>query len=183
MPSEDAHDPRVTGESSPEPSAGWQRLDPRKIELDRAVGWIVTAVLSAGWLFGSIIIGLGSDDAPAWLRAGLLLLWLPFTVAIGLLSYRWPPLEYRHARYRIDELLIEIESGVVWRTSITVPRSRVQHLDVTQGPLQRRYGLGVLSIYTAGTEHSQVTVPGLGYEVAQTLRDRLLPRDAQLDGV
>lgn len=170
-------------ERTPEPSDDWRRLDVRKIELDRAVGWIVTAVLSFGWLFVALIVALISDDAPGWLRMALAILWLPFTAGIALLSYKWPVVEYRHCRYRIDEQLIEIESGVVWRTSIAVPRSRVQHLDVTQGPVQRRYGLGVLSIYTAGTEHSLVTLPGLAYEVAQHLRDRLLPRDAQVDGV
>jgi membrane protein YdbS with pleckstrin-like domain len=169
-------------ESAPEP-AEWHQLDPRKIQLDRITGWITTAVLSFGWLFATTIVALVSDDAPTWLRWALILLWPLFTVAVALLSYRWPPIEHRHARYRIDDELIEIQRGVVWRASIAVPRSRVQHLDVTQGPLQRRYGLGVLVIYTAGTEHSQVALDGLSYEVAQTLRDRLLPRDAQIDGV
>lgn len=181
--SDDGADSTVTVENPPEARDEWHRLDVRKIDLDRAVGSIVTAVLSFGWLCAALIIGLVSDGAPGWLRLGLAMLWPPFTAGIALLSYRWPVLEYRHSRYRIDEQLIEIETGVLWRTSIAVPRSRVQHLDVTQGPLQRRYGLGVLSIYTAGTEHSLVTLPGLAYEIAHRLRDRLLPRDAQVDGV
>jgi hypothetical protein len=41
----------------------------------------------------------------------------------------------------------------------------------------------VLSIYTAGTEHSMVTLDGLAYETAQQLRDQLLPRDSAVDGV
>jgi hypothetical protein len=163
--------------------AGWRRLDPRKIDLDRAAGWITTAVLSFGWMIMSTIVALVSDDAPGWLRLALPALWLPFTAGVALLSYRWPPVAHRHARYRIDEQLIEIQRGVVWRISIAVPRSRVQHLDVSQGPIQRRYGLGVLSIYTAGTEHSMVTLDGLAYETAQHLRDLLLPRDSAVDGV
>ena len=171
-------------EGDAEPAAAeWHQLDPRKIDLDRSVGWITTAVLSLGWLFAATIVALVSDDAPAWLRVALFVLWPLFTIGLAVLSYRWPVVEHRRARYRIDDLLIEIQSGVLWRTSIAVPRSRVQHLDVTQGPLQRRYGLGVLSIYTAGTEFSQVSLPGLAYEVAQSLRDRLLPRDAPVDGV
>lgn len=165
------------------PDADWRKLDPRKIDLDRVVGWITTGVLSLGWLFAATIVGLVSDDAPAWLRLSLLALWLPFTGGVGLLAYRWPPVEYRHARYRIDEQLIEIQRGVIWRISIAVPRSRVQHLDVSQGPIQRQYGLGVLSIYTAGTEHSMVTLDGLAHEIAQQLRDQLLPRDSPADGV
>lgn len=163
-------------------SAEWHRLDPRKIDVDRIAGVMWTAFLSFWWLFAAAIVGLFSD-APAWAGIGLAVLWLPFTVGVGLFSYRWPVIVYRHARYRIDDQLIEIETGVLWRAAIAVPRSRVQHLDVTQGPLQRRYGLGILSIFTAGTEHSQVALPGLAYETAQSLRDRLLPRDTQVDGV
>jgi membrane protein YdbS with pleckstrin-like domain len=161
---------------------GWQQLDPRKIGLDRDVGWIVTAVLSVAWLVAVAILSL-IDNAPGWLWWAVALLWVPFTVAIGLLLYRWPPLEYRHSRYRVDDELIEIERGVVFRTAIAVPRSRVQHLDVTQGPLMRRYGLAQLSIYTAGAEFSQVALGGLAFEVAHALRDRLLPRGARADGI
>lgn len=161
---------------------GWRQLDVRKIDLDRSVGWIVTAVLSLAWLLGLGILSL-IDDLPAWVWWTGALLWLPFTGGIALLSYRWPPLEYRRSRYRVDEELIEIERGVVWREWIAVPRSRVQHLDVSQGPMMRRYGLAALSIYTAGTDYSLVALPGLSYEVAQVLRDRLLPRDTKADGV
>lgn len=161
----------------------WHQLDPRKIQLDRITGWITSAVLSLGFLFGASIFALAGDDVPWLIRIGVLILWLPLTIGLAVLAHVWPPVEYRHARYRIDDELIEIQRGVIWRASIAVPRSRVQHLDVTQGPLQRQFGLGVLVIYTAGTEHSQVTLGGLAHEVAQALRDRLLPRDAQIDGV
>lgn len=160
----------------------WRQLDARKIDLDREVGWVVTAILSMAWLVGLGVLSL-IDNAPGWLWWAAALPWAPFTVSVAVLSYRWPPLEYRHARYRIDEELVEIERGVIFRTSIAVPRSRVQHLDVSQGPLMRRHGLGQLSIYTAGTEYSLVALPGLAYDVAQSLRDRLLPRGARVDGV
>lgn len=173
----------MTAGTAVEPEHDWRRLDVRKIELDRAVGWIVTAVLSFAWLFAALIVWLIGDDVPDVVRMALAVFWLPFTVGIGVLTYRWPVLVYQNSRYRIDEQLIEIETGVLWRASIAVPRSRVQHLDVTQGPLQRRYGLAVLSIYTAGTQHSEVHLPGLSHEIAQWLRDRLLPRDSQPDGV
>jgi membrane protein YdbS with pleckstrin-like domain len=54
-----------------------------------------------------------------------------------------------------------------------VPASRVQHLDLKRGPLQRRYGLATLVIHTAGTRHSAVAVSGLDAADAERLRDRL----------
>ena len=172
----------MEADAASQPETDWQRLDPRKIDLDRDVGWIVTIVLSLGWLMLIGVLSL-SDDFPASVWWIVVALWAPFTVAIAVLSFQWPPLEYRYSRYRIDDELIEIERGVVFRKSIAVPRSRVQHLDVSQGPLMRRYGLGQLAIYTAGTEHSEVSLPGLAFEQAQSLRDRLLPKDARADGV
>ena len=46
---------------------GWRQLDPRKIDLDREVGWIVTAILSMAWLvvLGVVTYGVwwGIDNA------------------------------------------------------------------------------------------------------------------------
>ncbi len=62
---------------------------------------------------------------------------------------------------------------MLWQIVTHVPRSRVQHTDVSQGPLERRYGLGTLVVYTAGTNHARVALPGLAHEVARALRDEL----------
>ena len=58
-----------------------------------------------------------------------------------------------------------------------VPRSRVQHTDVSQGPLERRYGVGTLVIHTAGTDDAVVTQRGLTHGTALAIRDHLLPRE------
>jgi hypothetical protein len=70
---------------------------------------------------------------------------------------------------------LQIRRGVFWRTVIDVPRSRVQHTDVSQGPLERRFGLGALVVYTAGTDHSRVDLRGLSHDTAFAIRDHLLP--------
>ena len=91
------------------------------------------------------------------------------------LSHRWPEIAYRHTFYRVDPQGIEIRRGVVWRRTINVPKSRVQHTDVSQGPLQRTYALGTLVVYTAGTDHAKVELPGLSHARAMRIRDHLLP--------
>lgn len=154
-----------------------RRLDPRVIALDRMVGWIVSASVSAGLFAGVIIFWLASSLG----ASGLLVLgsaWLVVSALIAWLMYRWPPLHYRYTSYTLDARGIEIRTGVYWRTVVAVPRSRVQHIDVSQGPLERSYGLGTLIIYTAGTAHSQVGLSGLDHPVALALRDHLLPTGA-----
>lgn len=75
-----------------------------------------------------------------------------------------------------------IRRGVWWRAEIFVPRARIQHTEVNQGPLDRRWGMASLSLHTAGTRLEHITLPGLPRAVAERLRDELLDRRAHADG-
>ena len=154
------------------------QLDPRVIPVRRIGGAIVVVVvaISSLWLLlGAWMAAWFQGDATP---TGLLLLLPLWAGAMGALAwhfYRWPPLAYRFASYRLDQQGIEIRSGVYWRRVVNVPRSRVQHTDVSQGPLQRSYGLGTLVVYTAGTDHARVELSGLDHTRALRLREHLLP--------
>jgi hypothetical protein len=170
-------EPRLESPAEPGPElSGERRLDPRYVSLQRGVGWIVTASMSAGLLVAVAITWLAADDLPRWASLLLLPAWLFFTLAIGWVFHTWPEVHYRHTSYTLDAEGIEIRTGVWWRDVISVPRSRVQHIDVSQGPMERSYELGRLVLYTAGTDHSRVELPGLSYAVAFSLRNHLLPR-------
>jgi uncharacterized protein len=149
-------------------------LDPRVIPLQRTSGWISACVLGTlsflvlaiTWVTG------GPTVTGLFVRvAG----WMAAVAALGWHAHLWPAIEFRHTRYRVDRQCIEIGRGVFWRTVTTVPRSRVQHTDVSQGPLERRWGLGTLVIYTAGTDHARVTLAGLEHSRALRIREHLLP--------
>jgi membrane protein YdbS with pleckstrin-like domain len=150
-----------------------QQLDPRVIPMQRIGAWIFSAVLATGSLIA--VISAAANDRSTMALAGLGLLWIAGNGALAWHGQRWPAIEYRHVFYRIDDQGIEIRRGVYWRQVINVPRSRVQHTDVSQGPLERRFGLGTLVIYTAGTDHAKVTLAGLDHGVALRLREQLMP--------
>lgn len=153
-----------------------QQLDPRFVTAERLSGWITFAVFAACW---------GAVLPVAWLAGALDPLWRALALGGGglvaallvALATVWPPVSYRHAWYALDDAGIEIGRGVIFRRVTLVPRSRVQHTDVTQGPIERRFGLGTLVIHTAGTEFARVVLPGLAHETAMALRDALLPKD------
>ena len=152
-------------------------LDPRYIDLQRQVGWITSAVLTALAMLGLAVVLLVSD---AITRLGVTLVATGVVVALALLTWflqRWPAIDYRYASYRVDQAGLEIRGGVYFRHVINVPRSRVQHTDVSQGPVERKYGLATLAIHTAGTEHARVELSGLPHDIAVAIRDHLLPRD------
>lgn len=148
-----------------------RQLDPNTIRVERTASWIFSAIVG---LFLLIQLIVNSFGGPWRIALGLAL-----TIGVGgflaWLSHRWPEISYRHTFYRVDTQGIEIRRGVLWRRTITVPKSRVQHTDVSQGPLQRTYALGTLVVYTAGTDHAKVELPGLSYARAIRIRDHLLP--------
>jgi membrane protein YdbS with pleckstrin-like domain len=150
-----------------------RRLDPRSITVQRLAGAITTAVISLMGLVGVVIVLVASS--PTWLR-GLLWLggWFVISAGLGLFALLWPPVRYRHVAYRLDGNGIQIRKGVLWRSTVNVPHSRVQHTDVQQGPIERSFGLATLLIHTAGTQHAVIPLSGLGHEVALAIRDYLL---------
>lgn len=153
-------------------------LDPRYIDVRRMTGLISTAVMSVGLFVALAILGLSLR--PGWRVAVLGAAgWLVATLLLAAWQWYWPTVLYRYARYRVTDADIEIHRGVIWRRIINVPRSRVQHTDVSQGPLERSYELSTLIMHTAGTEHSRVALPGLARPDALALRDQLLPRDGR----
>jgi uncharacterized protein len=152
-------------------------LDPRVISLNRTIAAIVGVVIAGIHLIVAATLaltrGLHADTIVVSLA------WFPLTALLVWLTVRWPHIDYRYWRYRVDDNGIEIWSGVIWRLAVAVPRSRVQHIDVSQGPIERSSGLATLSIHTAGTQYSKVDLPGLDHAVALAVRDALLPKDAE----
>ncbi|WP_431782573.1 PH domain-containing protein [Streptomyces chumphonensis] len=103
---------------------------------------------------------------PVWALPALL--W-PAVAAWGwyALGRNWR--SWRYAE-RADDLLIS--RGVLWRETTVVPYGRMQLVEVTSGPVERRYGLARLQLHTAAAT-TDAAVPGLVPAEAERLRDRL----------
>jgi membrane protein YdbS with pleckstrin-like domain len=142
------------------------RLHPDQVKVLRIRAVLVAAV--------ALIVALAFDLS--LLRATPLRLGLfPGAVAaIGLvLAILLPARRYRAWGYDEREDEIVIANGIMVRTETIVPFGRVQHIDIAQGPLERRFSLGTLILHTAGTRGASVPLPGLGLGEAERLRDRI----------
>ena len=64
--------------------------------------------------------------------------------------------------------------GLFWHKTVILPIRRVQHVEVTSGPLQRRFGLASLKFYTAGGASVDLKIEGLLVNDAERLRDAIL---------
>ncbi len=148
-------------------------LDPASVTASRLAGAIGIAVGASSALAAILVAAVATPlggPAAAGLGAAVLVL----SAAGAAACYLWPAVRYRHIRYRLDAHGVTIRRGVVWRTVTSVPTSRVQHTDVSRGPVERYFDLATLVIHTAGTRDASVALSGLGHREAVALRDRLI---------
>lgn len=157
-------------EPTPEPIATipegeWQPLPPRALHL-----FVIANVLGFGLLALGALIPIGLLMPSRSLALVAALFELTALPAFGVWLARK---QYQYTRWKLDEDGFALRRGNLWRSETRVPASRVQHLDLKHGPLERRYRLATLVVHTAGTRDSAVSVTGLDEDDAARLRDRL----------
>ena len=153
---------------------GWQPL-PARARLLFLLGrmpWLALAGAIAGSSIGRIAV-LMLEASPQMTRVAPLV-----SAALGLLvgaglGYWLGRKQYRHTYWRLDAEGLALRRGRLWQRETRVPVTRVQHLDLKRGPLQRRRHLATLTVHTAGTRNHAVVVPNIDLDDAEHLRDRL----------
>ena len=83
---------------------------------------------------------------------------------------------HRFKSYALRERDILYRSGWIWRSETVIPFNRVQHCEVSQGPIEKRLGLATLKVFTAGGQSADLAIPGIGHEAANKLKDYLIKR-------
>ncbi len=84
-----------------------------------------------------------------------------------------PARKYARWGYRMSSDRLRVVRGYLFYSDTIVPFSRVQHIDVEQGPIQRSYGLATLTVHTAGNYNNTVSLPGLLHSDALGMRDAI----------
>jgi uncharacterized protein len=153
-----------------------RKLDPRFIPAEAFANWITTAVL-AGLSPPVLLVLWAVNWLPTWGLALGLAVALVLTLFLVWLTPRHPRWIYNNTHYVVRPDGVEIHRGIFWKHIINVPRSRVQHTDVSQGPVLRRFGLATLKIHTAGLHFASVELAGISHDTAIAIRDFLLHRD------
>lgn len=111
-----------------------------------------------------------------WVAVGALIVIIYGVVRIIVI----PGLAFSRWRYAVNQEEVDLVHGVIIRHSSIIPLVRVQHVDTTQGPILRAFGLASVNIATAADAHE---IPGLLLDEADALRDQVavLARIAQED--
>ena len=147
-------------------------------KLDRRVVsvWRWTTVL---WGAAGVVVtaGVGWTTLHHFTQLWIL---LPAVVLLGtaLAAWRGPPAVWSHWSYELTDDALELSHGVWFREHSVVPWSRVQHVDISHGPLDRRFGLAQLKIHTASAK-TDAKLPGVDAAEAERLRLDILERYRQ----
>jgi uncharacterized protein len=155
----------------------WQALPLKARGIFVLVGVAWSAVIGGAIALVASVIALTKYDSWIWISFMVVLLASAF-VCFGILLGRS---QWKHTRWRLDQEGLHIQRGRWFKRETLVPHSRVQHLDLERGPLERRRGLATLIVHTAGTRTQAVSVPSLLDEQAVALRNAMVPRDSQVD--
>lgn len=163
--------PNENGDETLPAAAPSTPLHPDQVKVIRIRTAIAAAILVAGAFIADL--PLREAGVPPYALPGLVLL-LALAASIVL-----PGRRYRAWGYAEGEEELAIGRGMLVRVRTIVPFGRVQHIDVAQGPIERRFGLATLVLHTAGTRGAAVPLPGLEQELAEAMRDRIRARIRQ----
>jgi membrane protein YdbS with pleckstrin-like domain len=144
------------------PGERWVGVSPRLRDMRRTVLAIAAAVVVAGVAIG--FTAAGSISGAVMGAVGVILLAAAAFVIVGRNYDSWGYAE------RAEDLLVT--HGVMFRRLVVVPYGRMQLVDVTAGPLERKFGIATLRLHTAAAG-TDARIHGLTPPEATRLRDRL----------
>jgi len=109
---------------------------------------IVVAVGFLWWMVPVVVFVVLSYEM--WIGVVVTLsCFVPLLFAAGITLY-WIPKFHSSITYVLEDDKITVTRGVWWKTKSFVPHNRITNISIYQGPISRHYGLGKLSIQTAG---------------------------------
>ena len=154
----------------------WQPLSPSFVttcQLGATALWLgIGATIAVAHLVYN------ASDAPSPIPTGVVLaVWAAF-VLLAAWAIAWPVIDVPRRGYVVRDMDIAFRKGVLWRTTVVVPYSRVQHAETGNGPIDRFFDLSYLVVYTAGGVNTKIE--GLHSSVAERLRGHVLMRAREL---
>ena len=108
--------------------------------------------------------------------------WIPLAIMAGILALTligvvFTILGVKNIGYQVRQHDLSYRHGVLVKTVETVPFVRVQHARVTQGPIQRAFGIASLAVNSAGPD---LNISGLAFDDAERMRSIVVERAGEL---
>jgi uncharacterized protein len=137
-------------------------LDPAHVKLLR----VQAAIMALPFMIASLVL-----ESAELVPTGAFV--VPVLLAAAWAIARVPLRRHAARGYDLGTDRLRVARGLWFRSDTVVPFGRVQHIDVTQGPLERLFGLATLVVHTAGTHNASVPLPGLAQADAAAMRESI----------
>ena len=95
---------------------------------------------------------------------------------LAIYSLLWPGIAVPRRGYALRDKDILFRKGVLWQSVTAVPFNRIQHVETSSTPLDRKFGLATLQLFTAGGSSGDLKIDGLGEDIAEQLRVCILDK-------
>ena len=101
----------------------------------------------------------------AGLIAAAVLIILAVTAVIAV-----PKMRCERYKYVVNDEVIRVRAGLIWISETIIPMERLHKIEVSQGPVDRMFGLASIKVTTAGGDG---TIKFLSEEETSQLAERL----------
>ena len=136
--------------------------------IEALIGWLVILIpltVLTFW-FDNILV-------PIWI--------LPLVSSLALLSCLYAYWSAKSRGYILREHDVLYKEGVWWRKRTGVSFKRIQHIDVTHGPVERKFNMASIKFFTAGGSLADLKIPGLPKSQAEQIRTLILENTGNTD--
>ncbi|WP_027398496.1 PH domain-containing protein [Anaerovorax odorimutans] len=150
-------------------------MDYSKINKNAVIAWLIGRIIFLLIFLGIYLPVVYKFIMPKFgyitmLKYGLNILSIVLILFLFINTFILPMIEYKEWKYKIKNDRIELINGVFIRNKVIIPISRIQFLEIEQGPIYRRFHLASLNIHTASDAHE---IPALTLEEANDISEKL----------
>ena len=117
-------------------------------QLPKILKWYVfTKIVLALFLVSILLIAM-----PNWSN-----LFFSMLVFIGLPIWIYKVLSYKFTTFLLNDNSLTINSGILFKSSLTIPFKQVQNSTSSRGPLSNLFSISKLNIWTASVSQIQIS--------------------------
>ena len=141
----------------------FEQLDPKS----RTSEYIGTVILFSILFIGINIFIFANGGGFKWWVGALYAFWLGlFGFSLWLVGKN-----YQVTGYAMRQRDIVYQTGYITKSVTTIPFKRIQHCEITEGPIQKIFKLAALKVYTAGGSGADLNISGLHKMDAARIKD------------
>ncbi|TQV77112.1 PH domain-containing protein [Aliikangiella marina] len=133
-----------------------------------------------GWLFVLVPFTI----IKLFVKPELLPYWSFLIVAaIAILSALFAYFSAKAKGYVLRDRDVLYKQGIWWQKRTGVSFKRIQHIDITHGPIERKFELATIKFFTAGGSLADLSISGLPKSYAEKMRAIIMDKvGSQQDG-